>query len=265
MRSGVAPLDPGVEHRDEHVVAALGDAPREVDGRALLPALVLRRVASPGAGRGGSCACSRCGRTRPAAPGGGLVGRAVAPVRAVERTGRRHRRRSTPAGAAAPRRRPRASSPRSPNPRRDASRKRAASRASRRRTSTPRPPRVRTRGPYRSRSGLLPQRVDDAASAPRGRCRALGASASMRWNRSRNRRTHPASADSRVDVARFARGDDRGQRARPTASSSARSGVVEPRIEPDRVGLAEQLLHREQRREPGGDARDERLGASPRS
>ena len=36
------PHDPGVEHRDEHVVTAFGDAPREVDGRSLLPALVLR-------------------------------------------------------------------------------------------------------------------------------------------------------------------------------------------------------------------------------
>ena len=39
---GVSPHDPRVEHRDEHVVAALVDTPREVDGRTLLTAQVLR-------------------------------------------------------------------------------------------------------------------------------------------------------------------------------------------------------------------------------
>ena len=47
--------------------------------------------------------------------------------------------------------------------------------------------------------------------------------------------------------------------ARPTASSSARSGAASSGIQRDRVRLAEQLLHREQRRQTGRDARDDRL------
>ncbi len=87
---GAPPADPGVEHRYEHVVAALGDAPRQVEGRALLAAQVLRGVEQAGArvAPGGALVVVEALLGRDHARRG-LVGRAVAPVRAVEGRARR--------------------------------------------------------------------------------------------------------------------------------------------------------------------------------
>ena len=111
-RPGVAPLDARVEHGDADVGPAPGDPPREIDRRALLPAqLVRRRRTSAGSRTARALVVVAVELGRQARR---LVGRAVAPVRAVERAARDRGRLRARTGDRAPPRAVRPSAPRFP-------------------------------------------------------------------------------------------------------------------------------------------------------
>ena len=263
MRSARRHLMPESSTAIEHVVAALGRRPTR--GRRPSPS-----------GRTGSAASSNELRARVAEAGALVV---VAVVLGRQHPGRRARRprRSASARSRAEGRRHRATGDTgwggSTAARgREQRRHDHPTRGSTRRENEPLralrspheyPPvslRVRTRGPYRSRQASCHNASMTPRRLPRGRCRALarappcvgtdhGNGAPIRRARTPRRRRAPCPR-RRSWPARARR--PRRRRGRAPSSS---------RIERDRVGLAEQLLHREQRREPGGDAGDERLGA----
>ena len=191
--------------------------------------------------------------------GRGLVRRAVAPVRAVER----HRRRERPARRrAAPERASHAGSEQAPA----ATAHAAAAPSSASVVRIEHPP-VSLRVPT---ARTVSERVRPPATARSTASASAAARSTPRVTRERLHALEPLAEAAHptgerglgVDVVALCR-PRRSRRARRRSRFVVARGRVRARSgsSADRVRLAQQLLHREQRRQPGRDAGDERVGA----